>query len=125
MNIHGKVKLSWNKDLFIIEAFGPFNDEGIEHYNELIKKAIISRVFESWRRLEIWDNEVLGSPSVLDKCKEMYRWYEEQSCEASAVVVSNRIQEIILVEKINTSAEIFTTTEKAKSWLNMSCELNS
>jgi len=124
LNLHGKVTLSWDKDLLIIEAFGPFNDEGLDYYNALIKNAINGRSCESWKRLEIWDNEVLGSPSVVDKCKAMHGWYDENRCVLSAVVVSNRIQEIILREKVNTSAHIFFSSEDARNWLNVSRNLD-
>lgn len=67
---------------------------------------------------------MLGSPSVVDKCKEMHGWYDENRCALSAVVVSSRIQKIILREKVNTSAHIFSSSVDARNWLNASRNLD-
>jgi hypothetical protein len=65
MKNHGHVSFSWDEDLFIVNVEGAFNKEGVTHYVPLIQEAIFNRATTKWKRLEIWDDEALGSPETL------------------------------------------------------------
>jgi len=123
MNKHGDMTLSWQEDLFIIEVNGPFNKEGVIFWFSELKKSVENKKFKTWRRLEIWDEEVFSSPESMKIGESIYDWYDDNGCILTAVVVSNGIQENILNHMKN-SVKIFRDKEKAEKWLNNTEQLN-
>ena len=53
MEKHGQSTFRWKGDLFILEAQGPFNEEGQLHACQQIKASIKDSDLTHWRRLEI------------------------------------------------------------------------
>jgi hypothetical protein len=118
MNTHGHVSFSWDEDLFIVYVKGAFNEEGVAHYVPLIQEAILNRDNTKWRRLEIWDDEALGSPDTLEAAKLIYDWYDINGCFLSAFVICNNLQTEVINNIFKLNAEVFTDISKAKQWLN-------
>ena len=117
MDRHGNMKLSWHKEILIGEVEGAFNEESLEYWFPKIKHLVENRKIDSWYRLEIWDEEVLGSPETIELAKAIYEWYEENGCVATAVVVCNRIQEQIIKAMFQSQAKIFRSKDEAIQWL--------
>lgn len=117
MNRHGRTEVAWEDNIFIVHVEEAFNEEGLTFMFSRLKELIKSKGFTSWRRLEIWDEEVLGSPETIKIGKAIYSWYEEHGCTNTAVVVSNSIQEQIIKDMFKSSAKIFRDKEKALEWL--------
>lgn len=117
MNRHGRTEVVWEDDIFIVHVGEAFNEEGLAYMFSRLKDLIKSKGFTSWRRLEIWDEEVLGSPETIQIGKAIYAWYEENGCSHTAVVVTNGLQEQIIKSMFNSSAKVFRNKEQAKEWL--------
>jgi hypothetical protein len=117
MKPHGNIAFSWEGDLFVINANGPFNIEGFSQGLTAIKEAIEKRHCHSWNRLEIWDMDAMGSPEVIASAINIYHWYEKNGSNSCAVVVANAVQKKLLEIHANDMATVFTTVEEAKNWL--------
>lgn len=117
MNRHGHMNISWKKDILIGEVQGPFNEVGLKYWFSELQSVVENRACKTWKRLEVWDEEVLGSPETLEIGHSLYDWYEENGCIATAVVVSNSIQEQIITGIFKSKAKIFRDKEDALNWL--------
>lgn len=118
MDAHGEVALLWQDDLLTVTAKGPFNELGMQRTVATIREAVLSKDLDSWRKIEIWDNETLGSPKVISLAEKASQWYKENGCIASAVVVSNCIQSQIIKNISNNTSMTFQNEEAAVNWLN-------
>ena len=118
MNHHGKVSFSWKGDIFIADVQGPFNEEAVEHYIPLLKEAILKKKLSTWKRLEVWNDEMLASPAVITMAKEIYDWYDENGCIKTAIVLCNSLQIHMVKDMLNSNAEVFTESQKAQEWLD-------
>jgi len=117
MNTHGHVSFSWEEATFIVYVEEAFNEEGVAYYIPLIQEAILNRKSREWKRLEIWNNEVLGSPETLAAAKLLYDWYEDNGCYLTAVVTCNSLQTEIVKNIFKSKAEVFTEISKARKWI--------
>ena len=117
MNQHGEFELSWIEDLLIIKMAGPFNDEGVLDCSEEVKALIQRKNLPSWRRLEILDDNTLASLSALEHTRELYAWYNEHGCRATAIVVSNSVQVGVIKEFIKCNDPIFYKLSEAIDWI--------
>jgi hypothetical protein len=118
MNAHGKVSLTWVDDLLTISAEGPFNELGMQNSISKIQKSILDRGMKSWRKIEIWDGETLGSPDVVESARVVSQWYKKNGCCASAIVINNCIQQA-LIDSLNTGGTMaFYEITAAKKWLD-------
>lgn len=117
MNLHGTVSFVWDDDLIIISAKGPFNEEGLQESIAKIQSAILVKGIGLWRRMEIFDDETLGSPSCIKLSKAADQWFFEHGCYATAIVVSNRVQRALLEQANARNLGIFDDIESAKEWL--------
>ena len=118
MVIHGDVSFLWNGDLIEITSTGPFNEFGLSHSISEIKSAILNKKIKSWRRMEIWDDETLGSPECVMLSIEKAKWFIAHGCYASAIVVSNSLQKA-LIEKVATgNVHFFDEVATARKWLD-------
>ncbi|WDD98533.1 hypothetical protein [Thalassomonas actiniarum] len=118
MKKHGVVTLNWQANLLVLRAYGPFNEEGIEAIFHEAQQSVINRQLQSWNRLEILDDETLGSPAVLNRVKDLYTWFENNGCEHTALVVSNCVQIYVAEELLKSKAKIFRDLDAAKKWLS-------
>jgi hypothetical protein len=84
----------------------------------MVKNSILSKNIKNWRRLEIWDDETLGSPECFDLAKEKAKWFIANGCYASAVVVSNSAQRSLLESVATGNLHFFEDEETAKKWLD-------
>lgn len=118
MNRHGQMSFSWSDDLLIVKPKGPFNEEGREYVNNRVKDVILNKGLKRWRRLEILDEETMGSPSVLGMVKDLYTWYEDNGCYATAVVVKNSLQIYVIEEMFQSrTVKIFSNISEAEKWI--------
>jgi hypothetical protein len=120
MNSHGRITKKWEGNIFIINSEGPFNDEGVIEVIDEIKKSVISKRVSNWLRIEIWDDNTLGSPSVMKRAEDYNIWCSENGCQATAIVVSNSVQRHIIERTFLGNIKIFNSRNKAISWLNKS-----
>ncbi len=115
---HGEVSILWEEDLLIIEAHGPFNEIGVRNSLSKIQKSIENRNLKSWRKLDFWDEDALGSPVVTSLTKAAGHWYMTNGCYASAIVICNRMQEHIFKNTNQAGPQFFYDKETAMKWLN-------
>ena len=116
MQSHGELTLEWKDDVLMAYARGPFNDEGVEEVLDKIKNAILIKNSKSWSRLEVWDEDTLGSPAVMNSVKEYYRWCTEHGCMVTAVAVKNSLQRSY-VESFSGNIAVFSSKSEAIDWL--------
>jgi hypothetical protein len=117
MNSHGNISFSWEEDLFALIVTGPFNEEGIEVSVPLLQESVLNSTYNKWKRLEMWDSEVLGSPETIKRCQFIWNWFNANGCTKTAIVISNSIQAQVLEEYSDSSTQTFFDKEKALEWL--------
>ncbi|WP_019028312.1 hypothetical protein [Colwellia piezophila] len=117
MNKHGEISFSWVNDVFTLEIKGPFNEEGLEYYIPLIQKSVSKRSVKDWKRVEVWDDEVLGSPTTAALTKSLWEWYDKNGCVLTAIVVSNSVQTQGIQILLKSQAKVFINIGKAQEWL--------
>ena len=114
---HGdKLGLKWVGDILVGEVHGAYNEEGITGVFTDIKESVLKSGLSSWYRIEIW-NDAIGSPEVVELLSEMYTWCKEHGCLATAAVITNRVQEKIIEERLPNIVEVFGDKEQAMAWL--------
>ncbi|MDG1750536.1 MAG: hypothetical protein P8I03_02565 [Thalassotalea sp.] len=118
MDAHGEIVLLWQGDLLTVNAKGPFNELGMQNTVETIRDSVLSKNLEAWRKIEIWDEQTLGSPHVISLAESASQWYKDNGCIASAVVVSNCIQNQIIKNISNNTSMTFQNEAAAVNWLN-------
>jgi len=119
MNAHGDISLSWEGDLLIIEVFGPFNEIGLKNIIARIRESILTKGIDAWRKLEIWDEETLGSPDIVSMGEIVAKWYKDNGCYASAVVVCNSLQEQLVNNITSNNTKSFRNKNTAMKWLTL------
>ena len=120
MNHHGNINMSWDDDIFTLKIKGAFNEVSLQYYGPLLMESVLNREVKLWKRLEIWDDEVLGSPTTIAVGKNIYEWYNNNGCVLTAFVICNALQEKIINDHFQSSAKIFFHIDEAKAWLNSS-----
>ena len=118
MNMHGEISFVWNGDLIEITSTGPFNEKGLSHCISTIKHSILNKNIKSWCRMEIWDDETLGSPECIALSKDKAQWCITHGCYATAIVVSNGFQRALLEKEAMSNIGIFDDAATAKKWLD-------
>ena len=118
MKPHGNITLYWNDDLLVVKTFGPFNEIGLKIIISEIRDSILNKGLKSWRKLEIWDEETLGSPEVIAKGQSVAKWYKDNGCYASAIVICNCLQEKLAGEITTNNTRPIRNEKEAMKWLN-------
>lgn len=119
MTGHGDIKFSWYEDILIIEPKGPFNLEGQKRANKILIESITKRNLTKWRRFEIWNNNTMGSPEVLDLVSDLYDWFDANGCQLTVVVNGNCIQKHLITTFFNDhEINMFSNLNEAKSWMD-------
>jgi hypothetical protein len=117
MESHGKVLLRWQGNLLVALPKGPFNEEGgLKAINKL-QQTVINKNAEYWLRLELWQDDALGSPEVMADAMKSFQWGTDRGCRAIAVVVANSLQRQILEKAQPENTKIFDNRKKALLWL--------
>ncbi|WP_019027770.1 hypothetical protein [Colwellia piezophila] len=119
MNAHGDISLMWEGDLLKIKVFGPFNEIGLKDILSRIQESILNKNLKSWRKMEFWDEDTLGSPDVVSSAKAVAKWYKDNGCYASAIIVCNNIQHQIIDSVTSNNTKSFRDQEAAMNWLNL------
>lgn len=117
MNQHGEIFFSWINNIFTLEIKGGINNEALYHYFPLIQEAVSKRANKNWKRLEIWDDETLGSPETGNLVKSIWEWYDQNGCALAVVVASNSVQEYAIHKMVSKQAKIFFDMAKAHKCL--------
>jgi len=113
---HGNLSFKWSDDIFIVHAQGSFNEEGTIAAHNDFQKSILNSGLSCWYRLEIW-GEALGTPEALDLIPDFYSWSKQQGCLATAIVVTNSLQESIVKEMLSDYVKVFRDKAQAMVWL--------
>ncbi len=115
---HGEIQFSWHENLLTTHVTEAFNYEGVVAGFNAVKASVLAKKFTHWKRLEILDNEVLGSQDVLEEVHRNFIWLNTHGCQYTALVVKNHLQQDILKSICNDSIKIFKDLGQAKTWLN-------
>jgi hypothetical protein len=119
MNKHGELLLLWEGSNLIIEAKGPFNEEGALAGIVAMKKSVAIKNLATWQRLGVWDEEALGSPSTLKMAKDTHKWCFENGCERAASIVTSSIQQSVAEKIFGSESKIFRLESDARKWLTL------
>lgn len=117
MKHHGEAKLYWQGSILVVEAHGPFNEEGMQIVVKNIKQCVFAKHLPVWQKLSICDKETLGSPSTLAVLQDINTWCANNGCEKMAVVVCTSLQNYIAEHQLKSAAKIFFDENEAKQWL--------
>lgn len=118
MESHGEIKCSWFNDTLYIEAYGPFNLEGVKLATDEYLYQISQQGRKKYCVIEVWDEESLGGPDVMKEVSNMWRRNIGQNCLAIAIVVSNAIQKSICENLLPISkGRVFLTQPEAELWI--------
>lgn len=85
--------------------------------SEEIKAAIRQKNLPSWRRLEILDENTLGSIPTLEYSRVLYDWYGAHGCRAAAIVITNSVQAGVLQKYIKCNDPTFSNLDDAMTWI--------
>lgn len=121
MIAHGNINCSWQKNILLLDVFGPFNVIGINNAFEELKKQTHANFFEKWYRIDVIDDETLGCPEVMKTIGQTYVWSLENNCQMIAIVCANRVQLSLLnafIEKSGLNMRAFTNQEDALDTIN-------
>lgn len=119
LKAHGNVNLTWNKNLLVVEVLGPFNLEGVNHCFKKIQESVLANKPAAWARIDILDQETLGSPEVMRVIGATYKWCLEQGCSGVGSVCTTYLQaEILEKTRVSTGMNLagFNTLSDAKAW---------
>ncbi|MCQ8877166.1 hypothetical protein NQT69_03810 [Pseudoalteromonas shioyasakiensis] len=114
---HGDISFTWNHDTFEVNVQGGFNQESLAYHIPRLQAEVCNRQVNTWKRLEVWDQEVLGTPEAVAAGKLIYDWYTDHGCIATAVVICNSLQRQLIKDIFKSSAAVFTDIEQARQWL--------
>ncbi|MDQ9093762.1 hypothetical protein RC083_19500 [Pseudoalteromonas haloplanktis] len=117
MDSHGKISFTWKEDVFELIVEDEFNEEGIDVNVPVLKQSVLNKAPKNWKRIEMWDQKVLGSPETIKKCQSIWNWFTIKGCTKTAFVVSNNIQVQVLEKYADKNSGIFLDIEKAYKWL--------
>ena len=118
MQPHGELILEWKADLLIVHPKGPFNEEGVVDAIDSLKSAVKTYNSGKWFRLEVWEEDTLGSPTVMNDVKKLYFWCAKHGCLATAVVVRNSLQRDIIDKNFLGNIGVFKSKNEAMDWLS-------
>ena len=116
---HGDVKLNWHSNLLMVEVSGPFNMEGANSSFKKIQVSVRANKPEIWARIDILDQETLGSPEVMKVFGATYKWCFEHSCSSVGFVCATFLQaEMLEKALIATGMNLagFSTLSDAETW---------
>ena len=120
MKAHGYADLSWNKNVLTLDAYGPFNEEGIKLVFEQVKESVLNKNIKHWCRIEKLDEETMGSALTLSFVNELYLWADKHGCYATAVIISNLIQAQAIADVLTgKNAKLFQHIDEAQKWISL------
>ena len=117
MNPHGKIEFCWHGEVLFIYSYGPFNEEGITEAITELRQAVIEKNIHRWSRVEVLDEESLGSPQTVKLLKQSYQWFDDHGCRHTAVVAETSLLKQLLRTTITQKIEFFDSQEQALQWL--------
>lgn len=93
MGPHGHIDYTRQENVLIIKTSGPFNLEGIKQCAAEIVTTVEEKAFSSWYRVDILDQEALGSPDVMRVIGKSHLWSNRlPSCKKSAICCASHMQ---------------------------------
>ncbi|XQW83725.1 hypothetical protein ACOYR1_11290 [Thalassotalea piscium] len=121
MEPHGKIALQWNKNLLVVKTYGAFNIEGVKLAFEQIQQSVKASGFTSWYRVDILDNETLGSKEVMEFIGNSYVWScNEAQCHSVAVCCANLLQQEMMkkfIERTSLNIKVFNSIEQTHVYI--------
>jgi hypothetical protein len=116
---HGQLLLRWDANFLCIDVMGPFNLEGVTACFLQIQQSVGQYPRSPWSRIDLLDEETLGSPEVMRVIGASYKWCLQHDCVAIASVCSTSIQREILEQtrqKSGMNLAGFVTQAEALQW---------
>lgn len=117
MLAHGRIDLYWRDNILCVDAFGPFNDEGVTSAAAIYLDTIKHNDFEDFFVIETWDKDSFGSPSVYQVVDKNWAAFAAYGCKGLAVVVSDQIQKSLAERILPEIGQVFTSKDNALQWL--------
>lgn len=117
MKSHGRVKFHWDDEILYVEAFGPFNEEGIQKAANTYLDIISNRKTPLFSVIEIWDSDSLASPEEAQRVGKLWNSLSENGCRFFALVASTNIQGWLGKGILPDIGKIFTKKEDAEQWI--------
>lgn len=117
MQCNGEINIEWNEGLLIVSPQGPFNDAGLVEDIDKVKNAILIKNSKKWSRLEVWREETLGSPVVMESAKKLYLWCTLHGCIATAIVIENSLQRSLIEKGSSGNIGVFNNKYEAIDWV--------
>lgn len=117
-NPHGTVDIEWHDNVLVLRCHGPYNSEGIGQSIALTKADVAEKAFEHWYRIDILDDETLGSPEVVQLIGEFYVWCMHNQCTEAVIVCSNVIQEQLVQQFIDRTGARMVTAKLYNEAIN-------
>ncbi len=116
---HGELALEWQGDVLILRPQGAFNEEGTMAAFTLFRQFVLDSNKPAWLRLEVW-GDTLGVPESMAQLPSIYTWAESHGCKATAIVITNYVQERIVRSHITSSSvfDVFRNEVDALAWLS-------
>lgn len=120
-DIHGDLKIEYDRNIFSVTLTGPFNDAGVEHWTRELKKQIEYRAYSEFFVLMNNIDYAGFTPDGYLISDEFNLWLSEQPMVAKAIVQPSKLARKINVSNIPSLArqriEYFDTKESALDWL--------
>lgn len=117
MNSHGDVNIYWKHHILYMEAFGPFNEEGVVKAANEYLNTILDRNFAKFSVIEIWDEASLSSPEGMENVGKLWGQLEINGCTSFALVVCNSVQAAVAENFIPDIGQIFKNKKDAEKWV--------
>ena len=117
MKKHGDVNIYWKDNILYLEAFGPFNEEGVIDVANKYLNSIINRDVVKFSVIEIWDEDSLSSPAGMKNVEKLWGQLEANDCTSFALVVCNSVQRAFAEPLIPSIGEIFKSRKEAEQWV--------
>jgi hypothetical protein len=114
---HGDIKLFWEGDTLILEAMGPFNEEGVRKAANEYLNVIINRSIADFSIIEMWDENSLSSPEGMKNVAQLWAKLVSYNCTSFALVVCNSVQQGVAEQFIPSIGRIFNSKEEAEFWV--------
>ena len=117
MKSHGNITLTWKGDILFVDAFGPFNEEGVISAGRQYLDAIHKRNGAKFSVIETWDEQSLSSPAGMQEAGKLWELLLAHNCQSIAIVVCNSLQRGLVAKMLPSIGTIFDTTLEAEDWL--------
>jgi len=126
---HGDYSHEWQGELLILRLHGAFNEAAINAFflslADVIQEHVKAHPNSKWALLSSLNQDMLGTPDVMDIIKFAYQWSQENGCIAAAISNANAVVKHVFVpyfESLDINTDFFDTETQAIEGLNKQLE---